>query len=67
MRRDAPGGVIADKSQIFKAFSDIGCVNQEPEIKKNVALVKPIKGQIRRFFSWKLDPQGKSWGKDMKE
>jgi len=25
----------------------------------------PLKGQIRRFFSWKLDPEGKSWSREL--
>jgi len=65
MRRDAPGGVISEKGQIFKAFMDLGCTVQMPKVKVNPFKIKPIKGQIRRFFSWKLEKDGRTWSREV--
>jgi len=64
MRQDAKGGPIVDKTQVMQAFQKAGGIVQEVRVAKNPEKVKAIKGQIRKWFSWKLTKEGKTFSRE---
>ena len=60
LRADGNGGPISERSQVVAAFEKLSNTTvHDLDVEKMDEKVDPLKKQIRKWFEWHLNPEGK--------